>query len=101
MRLNNNMNQPDFAYPQSSLRLNHQPKSTHGGTQGFSSICSRGWPCGTSMRGETLGLVEAQCLSIREYQDREAGVGGLVSRGRRDVMGGGWFREEMRKGDNI
>jgi hypothetical protein len=25
--------------------LNHQPKSTHGGTHGSSYICSRGWPC--------------------------------------------------------
>ena len=22
------------------------------------SICSKGWPCGTSMRGEALGLVK-------------------------------------------
>jgi hypothetical protein len=29
-------------YPQSSQGLNHQPKSTHGGTHGSSCICSRG-----------------------------------------------------------
>ena len=57
-RRSNNMNQP---VPQSSQGLNHQPKSTQGGTQGFSRICSRGWPCGTSMRGEALGLVKARC----------------------------------------
>jgi hypothetical protein len=34
-------------YPQSSQLLNHQPKSTQGGTQGFSHICRRGWPCQT------------------------------------------------------
>jgi hypothetical protein len=43
---------------------------------------SRGWPCRTSMRGEALGLVNAQCPSIGECQDREVGVGGLVSRAR-------------------
>jgi hypothetical protein len=42
------MNQP---IPQSSQGLNHQSKSTHGGTHGSSSICSRRWPCQTSMRG--------------------------------------------------
>ena len=31
-------------YPQSSQGLNHQPKIIHGGTHGFSCICSRGWP---------------------------------------------------------
>jgi hypothetical protein len=38
-------------YPQSSQGLNHQPKSTHGGTHGSSCICSRGWPCRSSMEG--------------------------------------------------
>ena len=49
------------------------------------------------MRGEALGLVKALCPSVGECQDREAGVGGLVIRGR----GIGWehFRGEMRKGD--
>jgi hypothetical protein len=40
---------------QSSQRLNHQPKSTHGQIQVSSSICSRGWPCQSSMGGEVLG----------------------------------------------
>jgi hypothetical protein len=73
----------------------------------------------TSMRGEDLGLVKAQCSSVGECQDREAGVDlGLVnaqcsSVGQcqdreaevgeqgmgEDVMGG--FRGEMRKGVNI
>jgi hypothetical protein len=78
------MNQP---VPQSSQGLNHQPKSTQGGTQGFSRICSREWPCWTSMGGEALGPVKALCPSIGECQDREAGVGGLVSRGRGDGIG--------------
>jgi hypothetical protein len=55
-RKKNNINQPD---PQSSQKLNHQPKSTHGGTHGSSHICSRGWACQTSMGGEAIGLVKA------------------------------------------
>jgi hypothetical protein len=70
------MNQP---IPPELLGLNHQPKSTHGGTQGSSWVCSRGWPYGTSMRGEALGPVKAQCPSVGECQYREVGVGGLVS----------------------
>uniref|UniRef100_UPI00402B7EF4 uncharacterized protein LOC143313154 n=1 Tax=Arvicanthis niloticus TaxID=61156 RepID=UPI00402B7EF4 len=44
--------------PQGSQGLNHQPKSTHGGTCGSSCICNRGWPCQTSTGGEALGPVE-------------------------------------------
>ena len=69
-------------HPQSSQGLNHQPKSTHGGNHGSSCICSKGWPCGTSMRGEALGLVKARCPSVGESQDRGTRVGRLVSRGR-------------------
>jgi hypothetical protein len=36
------------------------------------------------MGGEALGPVKALCLSIGEWQGQEAGVGGLVSRGRGD-----------------
>jgi hypothetical protein len=84
---------------QSSQGLNHQPKSTHGVTQGSSFMCSRGWPCGTSMRGDALGPVKALCPSLGECQDRKIGEGGLVIRGR----GGGRmvFRGEMRKGGKI
>jgi hypothetical protein len=39
------------------------------------------------MRGEAISLVKAQCPSVGEYQDREVGVGGLKSIGRRDGMG--------------
>ena len=52
-----------------------QPKTTHGS----SCICSRGWPCWTSMGGEALGPVEAQFSSVRECQRRWAGVGGWVA----------------------
>ena len=51
------------------------------------------------MRGQAFGLVKARCPSIVEYQDREAGVGGLVNRGREDAIGG--FSEVKRKGDKI
>ena len=44
---------------QSSQGLNHQPKSTHGGTHGSSYICSRGLPCLTSVGGEAPGPVKA------------------------------------------
>jgi hypothetical protein len=40
------------------------------------------------MRGEALGLVKARCPSVAECQDKEVGVGGLVSRGREDGIGG-------------
>ena len=50
------------------------------------------------MRGEALGLVKGP--SVGECQDREVGVGGLVSSGR-GKWDRGVFRGEMRKGDNI
>jgi hypothetical protein len=40
------------------------------------------------MGGEAPGPVKAQCPNVGECQDREAGVGGLMSRGRRDEIGG-------------
>jgi hypothetical protein len=52
------------------------------------------------MRGETLGPVKVLCLSIGECQGQEAGMGGLVSRGRGE-RGEGIFRGETRKVDNI
>jgi hypothetical protein len=71
----------------------NEPKSTQGGTQGFSHIYSRGWPCWTSLRGEALGLVKALCPIVGECQDREVGVGGLVNQGR--------VGREIRKGNKI
>jgi hypothetical protein len=73
-RKNNNINQPDRPPKASSQGINHQPKSTHEGTHGSSHICSRGWPKCTSMGGEALGPVKAQCSSIRECQGSEVGV---------------------------
>jgi hypothetical protein len=49
------------------------------------------------MRGEALGLVKGP--SVGECHDREAGVGGLVSRGG-EILGGG-YGQEMREGDKI
>jgi hypothetical protein len=70
-------------YPQSSQGLNHQSKKTHGRTHSSSLICSRGWPSQSSMGGEALGPVKkSRCLNVGEFQDKEEGVGGLVSRGK-------------------
>jgi hypothetical protein len=46
--------------------LNHQPKNTHGGTDGSSCICSSRWPYQEYMGVEALGPVRAQCPSIGE-----------------------------------
>ena len=53
------------------------------------------------MVGEALGPVKALCPSVGECQGQEAGVGGLVSRGRGKGKGEGVFRGETRKWDNI
>jgi hypothetical protein len=47
------------------------------------------------MGGEALGLVKASCLSVGEFEDREAGVGGntLLEAG-----GGGQDREFLEGG---
>jgi hypothetical protein len=39
------------------------------------------------MGGEALGPEKGQCPSVAESQDRESGVGGLVSRGRATKKG--------------
>jgi hypothetical protein len=58
--------------------LNHQPRSTRGGTHGSSSICSRRWPCQASIGEKALGLLRFQCpKSVGECQSRTVGVGGL------------------------
>jgi hypothetical protein len=106
-RKKNIINQPDTPPPPNELPgLNHKTKSTHGGgTPSSSHICSKGWHCGTSMGGETLGPVKAQFPSAGECQGRQVGVGVWVgahchrSREREDGMGG--FQGETWKGDNI
>ena len=51
------------------------------------------------MGREVVGPVKGQCPSVGECQDREAGVGRLVSRKRGNGIGN--FQGETRKGDNI
>jgi hypothetical protein len=63
------------------LKQQQQSKKTHGGTHDSSCICSRGWPCWSSMGEEALSPVKVLCLSIGECQAQEARVGGLGSRG--------------------
>jgi hypothetical protein len=49
------------------------------------------------MGGEALGPVKVLCPSVGECQDQEAGVGGLVSRGRGEGIGDFW-RGNLDKG---
>jgi hypothetical protein len=53
------------------------------------------------MGREVLGHVKVLCPSVEECQGHEAGVGKLVSRGRREGLSGGGFPRETRKGENI
>jgi hypothetical protein len=82
--------------PQSSLGLNHQPKKTHGMTRGSNCICSRGWPSRSLMGGEALGPVKVLCPSIGDCQGQEAGLGGLVSKGSVEEIGGFWRGNQER-----
>jgi hypothetical protein len=61
---------------QSSQGLNHQPKTTHGGTHGSSCICSREWPCRVSIGEEALVPMKAGCPFVGEFEGREVGVSG-------------------------
>jgi hypothetical protein len=62
-------------------------------------MCSR-LPCGTSLRGEALGIVKAQCPSVGGLSGQGSGNGWVSVQGDR-----GWdkgvFRVEMRKGGKI
>jgi hypothetical protein len=79
--------------------LGTKSKSTHGGTHGSSRICSRGWPCWTSMGGEVLGPVKVLCPSVGEMPGPgSGGMGGWVGE---QEEGMGVFRGETRKGNNI
>jgi hypothetical protein len=89
-RRNNNMNQP---VPLEILGTKLPTKEYTWRTHGSSCICSS--PCWTSMGGKACGPEKAKCTSVGECRDREAGVGRLVSRGKR-----GWMKvsqEETRK----
>jgi hypothetical protein len=78
---------------QSSQGLNHQPKSTYGGTHDSSHIYSRGWPCQTSVGREILGPVKPQFCNVEECQGREAVVGRWVREYPHFSGGGIWDRE--------
>jgi hypothetical protein len=77
--------------PWSSWGLNHQPKSTYGGTHGSGGICGRGWTCCTSVGGDAFGPEGVQYSRVGECQgSRRMGVGGFgehTHRGRRRGMG--------------
>jgi hypothetical protein len=47
------------------------------------------------MGGEAVGPMKSQCSNVWECQEREVGVGGLVSKGKGDGMG--VFGGEVRK----
>ena len=59
----------------------------HGGTHGSSCIYSRVWPSQTSMGGEVLGPVNAQCPSVGEMSGRGSGSMWFGEQGE-----GGWDR---------
>ena len=87
----NCVNRPE---PRSSQGLDHQPKSVHGGTHGSGHICVRGWPCWTSVRGETLGPEDVQCPSVGKCLGevgRQQWVGEHPHRGRERMDGIGGF----------
>jgi hypothetical protein len=48
------------------------------------------------MGGEALGPVKALSPSVGECQGQEVGVGGLVSRGRREEIEGFWRGNQER-----
>jgi hypothetical protein len=54
--------------PQSSQRLNHQLRSTHGRTYYPSHICTRAWPCWASMGDYAHGPVKARCPRVGEVR---------------------------------
>jgi len=59
----NNINQPE---PPELPGTKPPTKNTHGGTHGSSCICSTGWPCVASMRGEILCPMKAWCSIVGE-----------------------------------
>jgi hypothetical protein len=64
--------------PQSSQVLDHQPKTTHVETHGAGRIPGRGWPCWTSVGGESLGPDGVQCSSVGDCHGGKTGEGRWV-----------------------
>jgi hypothetical protein len=89
--------------PWSSRGLDHQPKSTHGGTHGSSSICGRGWICWTSVGGVTLRPEGVRCPSVWECQGGKTAVGEWIGdhpyrgKGKEDGIGG-FQRSNLKRG---
>jgi hypothetical protein len=65
----------------------------HCGTHDFSCICSRGWPSRSSMGGEALGPVKAQCPSNREMSGPGSRSGWVGEHGERGGDKRGGFSE--------
>ena len=71
--------------------------------QGSSHICSRGWPCWTSMGREALAPRKAPYPSVRECQGGEAGVNVQVGkhphsiRRRKNGIGSFWRGNQERE----
>ena len=84
--------------PCSTQGLDHQPKSTHGGTHDSSHLCGRRWPCWTS-----VGSVGVHCPSVGECHGEKAGVVVWVGehphrdRGKESGIEGFW-RGDLEKG---
>jgi hypothetical protein len=54
--------------PPSSLGLDHQPMTLHGGTPGYGFICGRGEPCWTSVGRVVLRGFDAQCKGMPGWE---------------------------------
>jgi hypothetical protein len=55
-----------------------QPKRTHEMTHDSSQVCSREWPCWTSVGGAALGPVGVRYSNVGECQGGKVGVTGWV-----------------------
>jgi hypothetical protein len=65
---------------QSSQGLDHQPRSVQGVIHNYRYVCSRGWPCLTSVGREVLSPVEVGCPSVGGCWSSGAGEGEWVGR---------------------
>jgi hypothetical protein len=85
--------------PKGSHGLNHQPRSTRGGTHSSSHICSRGWTRGGSMGEEALGPMKARWPNLGEWKAGrgDGWVGGHTPSQRQEEGVSGW---EIWKADN-
>ena len=62
--------------------LDHQPRSVQGGIHDSRNICSRGWPCLTSMGVKALSPVEVLCHSLGGSWRGMAGENEWMAKGR-------------------